>query len=97
MKPQVEPSVTESEERLPLRASTVERVGLVLWPSFLAACVAELAFFAVFDPVELHAFGAPHELNRMTVYTVGFFAFWAVAAASSALTIWLVRGGRARE
>lgn len=80
-----------------MRASTVERIGLVLWPSFLAACAAELAFFAVFDPVDLHAFGAPHELGRVTVYTVGFFAFWAVAAASSALTIWLARSGRARD
>jgi hypothetical protein len=70
-----------------MQAITLERLGWVLWPSFLAACVAEMAFFAVFDPVELHAFGAPNELGRMAVYTVGFFAFWAVAATSSALTV----------
>ncbi len=70
-----------------MQAITLERLGWVLWPSFLAACVAEMAFFAVFDPVELYAFGSPNELGRMAVYTVGFFAFWAVGATSSALTV----------
>ena len=79
-----------------MRAITVERLGWILWPSFLAACMAEMAFFSLFDPVELHFFGAPHELGRMAVYTIGFFAFWAVAASSSALTVFLVRSVRDR-
>ena len=29
----------------------------ILWPSFLVACVAELIFFSVFDPVDFQLFG----------------------------------------
>ena len=67
------------------------RLGWVLWPSFLVACVAELAFFAVFDPADLHLFGVPVEAERMPVYTVGFFAFWAIGAVTSALTVFLAQ------
>lgn len=58
---------------------------VVLWPSFLAAGVAEVLFFTVFDPSE---FGA----SRTLAYTAGFFLFWALAASSSALTWFLERG-----
>lgn len=68
-----------------------QRLGWVLWPSFLIACVAELAFFALFDPTDLHLFGVPIEAERMPVYTIGFFAFWAIGAVSSGLTVFLAR------
>ena len=71
--------------------SFAQRLGWVLWPSFLIACVAELAFFALFDPADLHLFGVPIEAERMPVYTIGFFAFWAIGAVSSALTVFLAR------
>jgi hypothetical protein len=61
----------------------------ILWPSFLVGGIAEGLFFSLFDPVELHFFGQPHELSRIAVYTVGFFAFWLVGAASSAFTCYL--------
>ena len=64
--------------------SLAQRLGWVLWPSFLMACVAELAFFALFDPTDLHLFGVPIEAERMPIYTVGFFAFWIIGAVSSA-------------
>ena len=35
--------------------------------------------------------GAPLELSRPAVYTIGFFAFWVLGAASSALTVFLER------
>ena len=60
--------------------SFVQRLGWVLWPSFLVACAAELAFFSLFDPRDLHLFGAPVEADRMLVYTLGFFALWALGA-----------------
>jgi hypothetical protein len=59
----------------------------ILWPSFLVAAVAEMAFFALFDPGELSFFGQPLELSRTAVYSIGFFLFWAFAAASSALSL----------
>jgi hypothetical protein len=71
--------------------SFAQRLGWVLWPSFLVACAAELAFFSLFDPRDLHLFGAPVEADRMLVYTLGFFALWALGAISSALTVFLAR------
>jgi hypothetical protein len=45
----------------------------------------------VFDPIDLHFFGAPLELSRQAIYTIGFFGFWALGIASSALTVFLER------
>lgn len=58
---------------------------VILWPAFLAAGVAEILFFTVFDPSE---FGA----GRMAAYSAGFLIFWLLAAASSALTCFLQKG-----
>jgi hypothetical protein len=72
-----------------MSSSLAQRLGWILWPSFLMACVAELVFFAMFDPTDLHLFGVPLEAERMPVYTMGFFAFWMIGAVSSALTVFL--------
>lgn len=65
----------------------------VLWPSFLVATVAEGLFFSMMDPEDLSFFGQPLELSRIGAYTLGFFAFWAITAASSTLTC-LLEGRR---
>jgi hypothetical protein len=65
------------------------RVMWVLWPAFLAAGAGTAIFFTVFDPFDLHFFGAPLELSREAIYTLGFFGFWALGAGSSALTVFL--------
>ena len=67
------------------------RLMWVLWPAFLVAALAEVVFFTVFDPFELHFFGAPLELSRLGIYTMGFFGFWGLGIASSALTVFLER------
>jgi hypothetical protein len=64
----------------------------ILWPSFLVAAAAEMAFFAVLDPGELSFFGRPLELSRIAIYSIGFFLFWGLAAASSALSLYLGDG-----
>ena len=69
----------------------VQRYLWVLWPAFLVASVAELLFFAIFDPFDLHVFGKPVEADRMSIYTLGFLFFWAVATAASVLTVFLQR------
>lgn len=69
----------------------MQRIGWVAWPAFLVACAAELLFFSLFDPNDLHLFGRPVEVDRMLVYTLGFFAFWALGIVSSALTVFLER------
>ena len=68
-----------------------QRLGWVLWPSFLVACVAELLLFSLFDPRDLQLFGQPVELDRTLVYSLGFFSLWAIGAGSSALTVFLER------
>jgi len=68
-----------------------QRLLWVLWPAFLVAAVAELLFFAVFDPADLRLFGSPIEVARTPVYTLGFFFFWGMTSAASALTVFLQR------
>jgi hypothetical protein len=70
-----------------MRQQLARRIMWVIWPAFLVAGVAEAIFFTVFDPFELHFFGAPLELSRMAIYTMGFFGFWGMGIAASALTM----------
>ena len=68
-----------------------QRIAWVLWPAFLIAGVAETVFFTIFDPLDMHLFGEPLEASRQTIYSIGFFVFWGMGAASSALTTFLQR------
>ena len=63
----------------------------ILWPSFVVAGIAEITFFTLFDPIELHIVGALFGVGRLGAYTVGFMLFWMFAAASSAFTCFLQR------
>ena len=63
---------------------------LVLWPSFLAAGVAVTLFFTLVNPRELYLFGEVVNFSPIATYSIGFFAFWALCAASSMLTLYLV-------
>ena len=58
----------------------------VLWPSFLAAAMAEGCFFSLFAPDAL----VLPVLPPMAVYSVGFFFFWSLCALASMLTYYLV-------
>jgi hypothetical protein len=69
-----------------------QRLGAILWPSFFAAGVATMVFFAVVDPEELNRITwAGTSLGREAGYTLGFFMFWACTAASSLFTWILLR------
>ena len=74
---------------MPTRELTARRLMRIVWPAFLVAAAAELAFFSVVDPLDLHVFGAPLDMSRQAIYTLGFFGFWALGIASSALTLFL--------
>jgi hypothetical protein len=69
-----------------------EDLGVLLWASFLAACVATLLFFACFDPQLLVDDRAPPAwlADRRAGYTVGFFFFWMMSAIASFLTAYLI-------
>jgi hypothetical protein len=63
-----------------------QRMMWIAWPAFLVAGVLEMLVFAMVDPADLHWFGQPLEMSRQAIYTLGFFAFWLMTMASSALT-----------
>jgi hypothetical protein len=73
----------------------VQRWGAMLWPSFFAAGIATMVFFAIVDPEDLRAITwADLELSREAGYTLGFFMFWACTAAASLFTSILMRPPR---
>ena len=63
-----------------------QRMMWIAWPAFLVAGMLEMLVFAMVDPQDLHWFGQPLEMSRQCIYTLGFFAFWIMTMASSALT-----------
>lgn len=68
------------------------RLGAILWPSFFAAGVATMVFFASIDPLDLAAISfADLEVSRELGYSIGFFMFWACTASSSLFTWLLLR------
>ena len=56
----------------------------ILWPSFIVGGVAETVFFTLINPQELYLFGQPVNWSPIALYSMGFFMFWGIAAASSA-------------
>lgn len=68
-----------------------QRIAWIAWPSFIVAAAMEVVFFTLFDPSDMHFFGEAVGAGRMAIYSVGFFVFWAMGAASSALTCFLQR------
>lgn len=81
--------VSDYEDRPRVRR-LIRAFGIVLWPSFLTAGLATMVFFASIDPLTLRAQTLPDwEISREAGYTIGFFMFWIVCAASSALTLFL--------
>jgi hypothetical protein len=61
----------------------------VLWPSFLAAALAEGVIFSLIDPADLGHLGGAG-LSPMAVYSLGFFLLWSLCALASLLTCYLV-------
>ena len=74
------------------------RWGAVVWPSFFAAGVAAMVFFAIVDPAELADITWPHlQISRELGYTLGFFGFWACTFSSSLFSALLLgQFGKAR-
>jgi len=66
-------------------------IGAVAWPSFFAAAVASMVFFAIVDPGELAELTWPHlSVSRKLGYSIGFFMFWACTFSSSAFSVLLL-------
>lgn len=69
----------------------MHRLYGILWPSFLVAAIVEMIFFSVINPQDLFLFGEVVHYSPLATYSFGFFAFWAICLASSALTWLLLR------
>lgn len=69
----------------------MNKLILVLWPSFLVAGVAEILFFSLIDPQELFLLGQPVHFSNLATYSIGFFGFWAICIASSLATLFFQR------
>ncbi len=68
-----------------------QRLGAILWPSFFAAGVATMVFFAFVDPLALRQITFPRlPVTREVGYTLGFFLFWSATASASLFTSFLL-------
>lgn len=67
----------------------MQRLIHILWPSFVVGGIAEALFFTLIDPQQIYLFGEPVYWSPTAIYSVGFFAFWAICAASSLLTCFI--------
>jgi len=65
----------------------MNKLFLVLWPSFWVAGLAEFLFFTLINPQELYLLGVPVHFSSIATYSIGFFGFWAICAASSLASI----------
>lgn len=77
-----------------MKSPDLHTAVLILWPSFLAACLLEGVVFAMVDPGEVHWPGVVPQPSRQGVYTIAFFVFWSIAAACSSLVLWLAKPER---
>ena len=75
-----------------VRLPTSARIGAIVWPSFFAAGIATMVFFAIVDPIDLSEMAWPHvRISRELGYTIGFFMFWSCTLGSSWFTALLLR------
>jgi hypothetical protein len=72
-----------------------QMIASIGWPSFLAAIVGSIFFFAYVDPELLGAAMTPAiEFGPLTGYAIVFFLFWLVSLLSSSMTVFLRRTRR---
>jgi|WetSurSiteA1Bulk_404760.scaffolds.fasta_scaffold723589_1 hypothetical protein len=63
----------------------------ILWPAFLVATVATGFLVNAVNPQEVQLAGHHLALSNLGAYTIGFFTFWSLGAASSLTTCVLRR------
>lgn len=67
-------------------------LGAVLWASFLSACAGTMFFFAFVAPDDLLGnYADSDRIDRLGVYTLGFFGLWCLGALASALALYVHR------
>jgi hypothetical protein len=72
--------------------SALQRWGSIVWPAFLGAAGLEVLVFAFVDPQHLRLPGGGEwSLSPIALYSLSFFAFWALVAGACHLTMTLER------
>ena len=83
---------TDGHRELTRRARTI---GAIAWASFLAACAGTMFFFAFVAPDSLLGdYPADDRIDRVGVYTLGFFGLWCLGALASAVALYLYAPSR---
>lgn len=70
----------------------LKQIMWILWPSFIAAGIGVGIAFTLIDPMELTVLGNHVQASRSTIYSLGFFLLWAIAAMASAMSCFLAVG-----
>jgi hypothetical protein len=71
-----------------MRQGVLRSLGSVVWPAFLGAAALEILVFAFVDPQHLTLpGGGEFALSPIALYSLSFFAFWAVVAGACVLTM----------
>ncbi len=88
----VRPSASRADDETEVAARACARIGAIAWPSFFAAGVATIVFFAIVDPMELadDHLAARWRSRASSATRIGFFMFWACTFGSSAFTALLL-------
>lgn len=69
-------------------------IAIIVWISFLSACVGTFIIFAVMDPDALNdAWVLPWEMGRRLAYSLGFLFLFVVSLIASSLTVFMIRTG----
>jgi hypothetical protein len=82
--------VVSAPEQQPSPLPRVQTVSAVLWPSFVLAGLATVVFFALLDPLSILDVHGEPPLSRTAAYSLGFFGFWLLTAASSLATLYFL-------
>lgn len=72
----------------------MNKIFFIIWPSFLIAGIAEILFFTLINPQELYLLGQPVNFSAIATYSIGYFGFWVICAASSYATCFFQRIGK---
>lgn len=67
-----------------------QRVGAVLWISFLVAAAATGALFSAIDPEDVRQCLEWPKLSRLGAYTIGFLALWTLGASTALMAVFFV-------
>ena len=74
-----------------------QRLGAVLWISFLMAGAATGIFFSVIDPMALQYCVSFPEVSRIGAYSVGFLLFWLLTGSASLVSVFFVYPSKENE